>query len=91
LPFANTTTFAWDANWNEVAGVYMILDAQRRVIYVGETDNLKRRMDEHRTNTNHPMHSYKPTHVMFEAISNEVARKQREQVLIGEFSPLTNG
>ena len=50
MPFKNPAEKSYikaNTNWNEVAGVYGIFDTQGQCIYVGKTDNLKRRMAEH--------------------------------------------
>ncbi len=50
MPIATTVwnlTAGMVASDQEQAGVYELLNAQNEVIYVGSSDNLKRRMGEH--------------------------------------------
>lgn len=87
---ANTLSFT-GATWNEVAGVYGIMNAQKQMIYIGETDSFKRRMAEHQADTTHKMHSYDPALVWAEVINDATPRKARELLLIAEYAPLANG
>lgn len=84
-------TYRFRGNWNEVPGVYGIMNANKQMIYIGETDNVKRRMAEHQADTRHKMHRYGPELVWFETIrTGERARIAREQVLIAEYNPPAN-
>ena len=76
---------------NEVGAVYGFFKPSSRVgffdcLYVGETDNLKRRLDEHFNNP--PIAGI--THFFAEAISGSILRKARENQLIAEFNPPGN-
>lgn len=86
---AHTYSFT-GGTWGEVAGVYGILNARKQMIYVGQTDNLKRRMAEHRADTKHCMHRYGPTWVWAEVVSNTATRLKRESALIAEYAPPCN-
>jgi hypothetical protein len=67
------------------------MDTNGFMIYIGETDNLKRRMAEHLANYTHLMHLYSPVKVCAEIIqTGEVARRARERVLIAEYDPPAN-
>jgi predicted GIY-YIG superfamily endonuclease len=77
--------------WNPVPAVYVILDAYRRVIYIGETEDLARRMSEHRSNTWHPMYRYGPSLVYVEVTrGGNDARVLRQNALIREYAPPAN-
>lgn len=82
--------YPWGSSWNPVPAVYVILNASQAVIYVGQTDDLKRRMDEHRRNSYHAMHRFHPVYVYVEIISNEAARRSRERQLIERYMPPCN-
>lgn len=71
--------------------VYGIMNAKKQMIYVGETDDLKRRMAEHRSDTSHCMYQYGPALVQIEVVTaGEPARRRRESVLIAEYAPPCN-
>ena len=92
MPFGNSDYYDFNTtNWNSVAGVYGIVNSSKQMIYVGETDDLKRRMDEHRADKNHCMHMYSPALVQVEVITaGETARRSRERALIAEYDPPCN-
>jgi predicted GIY-YIG superfamily endonuclease len=91
LPFNSTTNYSFTGtDWNEVAGVYGIMNSQRQMIYVGQTDSFKRRMAEHQADKTHLMHQYAPALVVAEVIANPQVRSARERVLIVEFAPPAN-
>ena len=74
---------------NEVGAVYGLFKQTLRgleCLYVGKTDNLRRRLFEH--NQNPPIAGV--THFLAEAIGTEAARTSRELVLIREFNPPGN-
>jgi len=78
---------------NEIGAVYGLFrpDPNRPgfylCLYVGETDNLRRRLLEHYNNP--PI--YGATHFFVEVVTTERQRKLREKVLIAEFNPPGNG
>jgi DNA polymerase-3 subunit epsilon len=90
LGFNNSNRHNINANWNEVAGVYGIFDDQGRCIYIGKTDNLKRRMAEHMGDRSHPMHRYQLAYLLFESLASESERTSRESVLRRELRPLAD-
>ncbi len=76
---------------NEISGVYGLFQYNSRTqiyenLYVGETDNLRRRLAEHYNNP--PIAG--ATHFFAEAWSTAVQRKRREAELIREFNPPGN-
>lgn len=77
--------------WSEVPAVYIVSDISGRVIYVGQTDNLKRRMSEYLADRNHRMHRYAPYYVAAEVnYGGEFVRRAREAQLIAEYDPPAN-
>ena len=91
MPFLNDKRYAINSSWNAVAGVYGIFDAQSQSIYIGKTDDLKRRMIQHMADSTHRMHQYKPSYLLFEHIATEAERTTRETVLRREYHPLADG
>lgn len=77
---------------NEIGAVYGLFAANRYrpgfydCLYVGETDNLRRRLAEHYNNP--PI--YGITHFFAEVVATELQRRQREKQLIAEFNPPGN-
>ncbi len=93
MPFSdNKATYSFKTtSWNKVSAVYGVMNAQRQMIYVGQTDDLQRRMSEHVNDTKHPMHRYAPELVIVESVgANETSRITREKQLIAEFNPPAN-
>jgi predicted GIY-YIG superfamily endonuclease len=73
------------------AVVYLILDAAYNVIYVGETNDLCRRIKQHRADASHLMHLHKPAWVKIEfGYENEPLRKARQSELILKHNPPVN-
>jgi len=74
---------------NEVGAVYGLFQQvgnRYEALYVGLTDNLRRRLFEHYNNP--PARGI--THFFAEVISNATARALRERELIKEFNPPGN-
>ena len=76
---------------NEVGAVYGLFqwNAARNVyecLYVGQTDNLRRRLGEHFNNP--PIAG--STHFFAEVVTTQLQRDIREQELITEFNPPGN-
>jgi predicted GIY-YIG superfamily endonuclease len=91
MPFHGSSRYDfWENNWNEVGAVYGILSDSGGVIYIGQTNNLKQRMADHRNNSNHCLHRHSPTWVVVEVIGSEASRLQRERQLINHFDPPCN-
>ena len=59
MPFTGET-YNFNGVWNEVPAVYGIMNGSSQMIYVGQTDDLKRRMAEHQADKAHCMHQYSP-------------------------------
>jgi excinuclease UvrABC nuclease subunit len=96
MPLNNTQEYGFDAytlsTVNEVGAVYALVKPMANkpgwytVLYVGRTDNLRRRLAEHYNNP--PIAGV--THFFAEVISTERQRVQREAELIAEFQPPGN-
>jgi len=70
--------------------VYGIMNDKKQMIYIGQTDSLKRRMAEHQADTGHKMHRYGPALVWVDVLEPENARRTREATLIAEYDPPAN-
>lgn len=90
MPYNPKHTYTFHANWREVPGVYIMLNATGNVIYVGESDNVRRRHKEHCVDTHHLMHGHHPSHMAVEVIADASLRRSREQALIREYNPPAN-
>lgn len=74
----------------EVSGVYGVATSSNSIVYVGQSENLKRRMQEHLADSTHCMWTYSPDRVFAEIVYGEGARRLREAQLIAEFNPPCN-
>ena len=90
MPFSHGPydfTPAGIGNMNEVAGVYGITNDKLQMIYIGQTDNLRRRLGEHYNDNKDCIWKYSPKKHYAEVVSGgEQARKKREAELIREFN-----
>jgi predicted GIY-YIG superfamily endonuclease len=91
MPFSRTQSIAFTpsnirSSVPNVGGVYGIFQA-REWIYVGESEDLQRRLLEHASDLGHAMHSHHPSHFVYELTSERV-RRQTE--LIRECLPRCN-
>ena len=90
MPFTGET-YNFNGPWKATPGVYGIMNSDRQMIYIGETNDFQRRMAEHHADTEHCMHQYGPALVRAEVIEGgEPARKLRESTLIAEYGPVCN-
>ena len=80
----------WDTHWREVGAVYRIFTHAGVLLYIGQTGNLKQRMDDHRRNREHCMHRGGAKWVGVEVIQDESRRLARERQLINELDPPCN-
>ncbi len=91
MPFSDATSYDFKSTvWRSVGAVYGIINGQGAIVYVGETDDLKRRIEEHRADQNHCMHRHGASRVRVEVIADGKARLAREQQLIAEYRPPCN-
>ena len=91
MPFQKTQLYDFRGSWNDVGGVYGIMNDSQQMIYIGETDSFKRRMSEHQADTGHCMHKYSPRYVYADIVQGgEAARRQQETQLIQEYHPPCN-
>ena len=89
MPF-NSQLFDFNGQWNAVAGVYGVMNAQQQMIYIGQTDDFQRRLAEHIADTTHCMHRYNPRYAFAEVIPQQQVRDVREAQLIAEYAPPCN-
>lgn len=86
--------FNWDRasiinNTPSASGVYAIW-RPNQWIYVGETNDLQRRLLEHFDGGNHRITQASPTGFGFELVSGDAARINRQNALILELKPSAN-
>ncbi len=94
MPFSGEPySFSWSVvnSVYEVGAVYglfqySLVTGKYHCLYVGRTDNLRRRLGEHLNNP--PVAG--STHFFAEAYASEIQRKARESALIAEFQPVGN-
>ena len=90
MPFTNSYNFPFGGEQPTIGGVYGITNQVGEFIYIGQADNLADAIKGHKADSAHKIHAMSPNKVVFEAIKDESARKDRAQVLIGEFEPKGN-
>ncbi len=71
-------------------GVYTILDQHGKVIYVGESKDVYRRMSEHVNNKWHDIWKHGATGVQYMIESDKVERLKHERFLISLLDPICN-
>ena len=92
MPFSGNAypfSYATAARLNEIGAVYGLFQFRAGVfycLYVGRTDNLRRRLSEHLNNP--PVAG--TTHFFAEVYRTERQRAEREKQLIAEFQPPGN-
>ena len=94
MPFTSTTSYTFDENNIKAyapvsSGVYGLFVAKRHWVYIGETNNLERRLLEHLSETGTCLSNQKPTHFTWE-LSDERSRVSRQNALILELRPVCN-
>ena len=82
--------YTFVGSWNEVPCVYGIMNASGVMLYIGQADNVRRRMLEHQNDHLHLMHRHSPVYVWAEIINDPNQRSLREQQLIREYNPPGN-
>lgn len=71
-------------------GVYAICDAQGKYLYFGESNDISRRLTEHRNDAVHAMHRHGATQFAFEVIADAATRTARQNQLIALYRPPCN-
>ncbi len=75
------------ASMKEEGGVYGITSGQLQMIYIGQSENLKRRLAEHHNDPKDCIWRYAPSRFYVEPVTGgEEARMKREQELIIDYS-----
>ncbi len=90
MPFTDITDHSFHRAWNSIEAVYGIMNSQRQMIYIGETNDLKHRMAGHQADSWHSMHSFQPSIVWVERIADDSVRCRRQETLITEYRPPCN-
>ncbi len=91
MPFNSMeTTYDFKGGFEEKPGVYGVMNVVKKVIFVGQTKNLKVQIAEHRADLYDWMHREGPTFVWFEEIEDEDVRRKRASELTVEYSPSGN-
>ncbi len=91
MPFQNPRWFKFhDPNLPGWPGVYGVVNSANEVVYVGQTDDLSRRIAQHKNDTRHCMHRRCPVSLVFEYVADEKTRLGRERQLIAEYRPPCN-
>ena len=91
MPFKTSgMTYEFKGEFGEKAGVYGIMNVVKTIIFVGQTNNLKNEIAEHRANLSDWIHRDCPTFVCFEEITDNPTRQKRVGELILEYSSYTD-
>ena len=91
MPFKGTETpYDFKGEFEEKPGVYGVMNVVKKVIFVGQTKNLKAQIAEHRADLYDWMHREGPTFVWFEEIADEDIRRKRASELTSEYKPSGN-
>jgi len=88
MPFNSPeTTYDFKGEFEEKPGVYGAMNVVNKMIFVGQTKNLKEQIAAHRADLYDWMHREGPTCVCFEEIADEDARRKRASELTLEYNP----
>lgn len=91
MPFnTGEATLDFKGEFEEKPGVYGVMNVVKEMIFVGQTNNLKKQIADHRTDLYDWMHREGPTFVCFEEIEDEDTRRKRASELTSEYSPSGN-
>ena len=67
-------------------GVYGIINASFEMLYIGQTDNLRRRLGEHYKDNKLPLWQYAPKKFYYQIVEgSETVRRKRETKLLEEY------
>ena len=87
---AGDTTFDFKGGFEEKPGVYGVMNVVKKMIFVGQTKNLKKQIADHRTDLYDWMHREGPTFVCFEENADEDTRRKRASELTSKYNPSGN-
>ena len=91
MPFRINGRHSMQGPIPSVACVYGIEESANVYVYIGETDDLARRIAEHLGTPNHCMHRYSPHAAVYEAVMGGAqVRRDRETTLTAEYKPPCN-
>lgn len=72
-----------------VSGVYGLISISSRVVYIGQSQDVRRTLLEHLKGDNACINWNSPTEYLYEAVSDD-GRVRREKELIDEYDPSCN-
>ena len=84
------TTYRVSPETIPIPGVYRILDGSGTILYIGETEDINRRMNQFVTNHQHPIWTSGAKNIQYERIESGPERRARKSFLIGAHSPKCN-
>jgi hypothetical protein len=76
--------------YHQTPGIYTILNQYDKVIYVGQSKDVYRRMSEHVDNEWHDIWNHGATKVQYMIESDEATRLKHEKFLIALLDPVCN-
>lgn len=84
------TTYRVSPETIPTPGVYLILDGSGTILYIGETEDINRTMNQFVTNHQHPVWTSGAKNVQYERIESDQERRARKSFLIGAHNPKCN-
>ena len=72
------------------SGVYVICNQQGQCVYVGQSNDIQRRLSEHLNDTTHTMHAHGGVSFAYDLVDGDLARTLRERTLILTLNPPCN-
>ena len=84
------TTYRVSPETIPIPGVYLILDGSGTILYIGETENINRTMNQFVTNQQHPIWTSGAKTIQYERIESAQERRAQKRALIGAHSPKCN-
>ena len=84
------TTYRVSPETIPIPGVYLLLDGPGTILYIGETEDINRTMNQFVTNQQHPIWTSGAKTVQYERIESDQERRARKRALIGAHSPKCN-
>ena len=81
------TTYRVSPETIPIPGVYLILDGSGTILYIGETEDINRTMNQFVTNQQHPIWTSGAKTVQYERIESDQERRAQKRALIGAHSP----
>ena len=73
-----------------ISGVYHLYDGHHKLIYIGESYDIYKRMDEHQSDWLHQIWDHEATFVSLVVIIDQKQRRANEKFLIKLYQPICN-